>query len=426
MPLTKAGYKKRLVDKEIEENLKIFGALSIEGPKWCGKTWTALNHSNSVAFLNNTEDNFREKHLAEMDVNLVLNKEFPETIDEWQEVPSIWDAVRFKCDQDKNKGKYILTGSATPVTDKIHHSGAGRICKIKMYTMSLYESGESSGDVSLLELFKGKFTNKLVEKTEFNKLADLIVRGGWPEVIDLDTKSAMKVTRSYIDAVLDKDIIEIDNIKRDKNKMEMLLRSLARNESSISSNSVLVKDICESSDENELMISRNTVSDYLNVLNRLHLIENQDSFMYKIRSRSNVGKNPKRHFTDPSLGCAALNITPEKLMNDLNTFGLYFEALCERDLRIYAQNIGAKLYHYRDNVSGLEVDSIIELSDGEYGAIEIKLGSNMEEEAADNLKRFYNLAEVKPKFMCIICGLYNAVVKRKDGIYVLPITALKP
>ena len=426
MPLTKAGYKKRLVDKEIEENLKIFGALSIEGPKWCGKTWTALNHSNSVAFLNNTEDNFREKHLAEMDVNLVLNKEFPETIDEWQEVPSIWDAVRFKCDQDKNKGKYILTGSATPVTDKIHHSGAGRICKIKMYTMSLYESGESSGDVSLSELFKGKFTNKLVEKTEFNKLADLIVRGGWPEVIDLDTKSAMKVTRSYIDAVLDKDIIEIDNIKRDKNKMEMLLRSLARNESSISSNSVLVKDICESSDENELMISRNTVSDYLNVLNRLHLIENQDSFMSKIRSRSNVGKNPKRHFTDPSLGCAALNITPEKLMNDLNTFGLYFEALCERDLRIYAQNIGAKLYHYRDNVSGLEVDSIIELSDGEYGAIEIKLGSNMEEEAADNLKKFYNLAEVKPKFMCIICGLYNAVVKRKDGIYVLPITALKP
>lgn len=426
MPLTKAGYKKRLVDKEIEENLKIFGALSIEGPKWCGKTWTALNHSNSVAFLNNTEDNFREKHLAEMDVNLVLNKEFPETIDEWQEVPSIWDAVRFKCDQDKNKGKYILTGSATPVTDKIHHSGAGRICKIKMYTMSLYESGESSGDVSLSELFKGKFTNKLVEKTEFNKLADLIVRGGWPEVIDLDTKSAMKVTRSYIDAVLDKDIFEIDNIKRDKNKMEMLLRSLARNESSISSNSILVKDICESSDENKLMISRNTVSDYLNVLNRLHLIENQDSFMFKICSRSNVGKSPKRHFTDPSLGCAALNITPEKLMNDLNTFGLYFEALCERDLRIYAQNIGAKLYHYRDNVSGLEVDSIIELSDGEYGAIEIKLGSNMEEEAADNLKKFYNLAEVKPKFMCIICGLYNAVVKRKDGIYVLPITALKP
>ena len=221
-------------------------------------------------------------------------------------------------------------------------------------------------------------------------------------------------------------IEERELIKRDKNKMEMLLRSLARNESSISSNSVLVKDICESSDENELMISRNTVSDYLNVLNRLHLIENQDSFMYKIRSRSNVGKNPKRHFTDPSLGCAALNITPEKLMNDLNTFGLYFEALCERDLRIYAQNIGAKLYHYRDNVSGLEVDSIIELSDGEYGAIEIKLGSNMEEEAADNLKKFYNLAEVKPKFMCIICGLYNAVVKRKDGIYVLPITALKP
>ena len=175
-----------------------------------------------------------------------------------------------------------------------------------------------------------------------------------------------------------------------------------------------------------MKVSRNTVTDYLNVLNRLHLIENQNSFMYKIRSRANVGKSPKRHFTDPSLGCAALNITPEKLMNDLGTFGFYFEALCERDLRIYAESIGAKLYHYRENDTGLEIDAIVEIADGEYGAIEIKLGSNQEEEAARNLKKFYEMAEIKPKFMCIICGLYNAVVKRPDGIYVLPITALKP
>ena len=425
MSLTPKNYRPRIIDEEIEKNLKIFGAISIEGPKWCGKTWTALNHANSVAFLNNTADNFREKHLAEMDVNLILDKEKPELIDEWQEVPAIWDAVRFKCDQDKEKGKYILTGSATPASDKIHHSGAGRICKMKMYTMSLFESGDSTGDVSLQKLFENNVENKLVNKVELRRLADLIVRGGWPESIDMSVEEATKITRSYLDAVLEKDIIEIDGIKRDKNKMEMLLRSLARNESTVSGNNVLIKDIDNNVTEEELNVSRNTVTDYLDVLYRLHLIENQNSFMYKIRSRSNVGKNPKRHFTDPSLGCAALNITSEKLMNDLETFGLYFEALCERDLRIYAESIGAKLYHYRDNNTGLEIDSIIEISDGEYGAIEIRLGANKEEEAAASLKKFYDLAEIKPKFMCIICGLYNAVVRRPDGIYVLPITALK-
>ena len=425
MSLTPKNYRPRIIDEEIEKNLKIFGAISIEGPKWCGKTWTALNHANSVAFLNNTADNFREKHLAEMDVNLILDKEKPELIDEWQEVPAIWDAVRFKCDQDKEKGKYILTGSATPVSDKIHHSGAGRICKMKMYTMSLFESGDSTGDVSLQKLFKNNVENKLIDKVELKRLADLIVRGGWPESIDMSAEEATKITRSYLDAVLEKDIIEIDGIKRDKNKTEMLLRSLARNESTVSGNNVLIKDIDNNVTEEELNVSRNTVTDYLDVLYRLHLIENQNSFMYKIRSRSNVGKNPKRHFIDPSLGCAALNITSEKLMNDLETFGLYFEALCERDLKIYAESIGAKLYHYRDNNTGLEIDSIIEISDGEYGAIEIKLGANKEEEAAASLKKFYDLAEIKPKFMCIICGLYNAVVRRTDGIYVLPITALK-
>ena len=425
MKLTPKNYRPRIIDEELEKNLKIFGAISIEGPKWCGKTWTALNHSNSVAFLNNTADNFREKHLAEMDVNLILDKEKPELIDEWQEVPEIWDAVRFKCDQDKEKGKYILTGSATPVSDKIHHSGAGRICKMKMYTMSLFESGDSTGDVSLQKLFKNNVENKLVNKVELKRLADLIVRGGWPESIEMSAEEATKITRSYLEAVLEKDIVEIDGIKRDKNKMEMLLRSLARNESTVSGNNVLIKDIDNNVTEEELNVSRNTVTDYLDVLYRLHLIENQKSFMYKIRSRSNVGKNPKRHFTDPSLGCAALNITSEKLMNDLEMFGLYFEALCERDLRIYAESIGAKLYHYRDNNTGLEIDSIIEISDGEYGAIEIKLGANKEEEAAASLKKFYDLAEIKPKFMCIICGLYNAVVRRPDGIYVLPITALK-
>lgn len=426
MKLTKKGYIPRLIDKAIDENLKIFGAISIEGPKWCGKTWTALNHANSVSYLNNSADNFREMHLADMDVNLILDKDKPELIDEWQEVPAIWDAIRFKCDQDSEKGKYILTGSSVPVSNKIHHSGAGRICKMKMYTMSLYESGDSSGDVSLKDLFENNVKNKLVNKVELKRLAELIVRGGWPETLNISMQGAMKISKSYIEAVIDKDISEIDGINRDKEKMERLLRSLARNESTVSSNSVLMKDIDDNVTKEDVTISRNTVTDYLSILNRLHIIENQHSFMYKIRSRMNVGKNPKRHFVDPSLGCAVLNITPEKLINDLETMGLYFEALCERDLKIYAESIGAKLYHYREVDTGLEVDAIIEIADGEYGAIEIKLGANKEEEAAASLKKFYNSAEVKPKFMCIICGLYNAVVKRPDGIYVLPITALKP
>ena len=295
-----------------------------------------------------------------------------------------------------------------------------------MYTMSLYESGDSSGEVSLKKLFENEIKNKRVNKVDLKRIAELIVRGGWPESINISITGAMKIARSYIEAVLDKDIIEIDGVKRDKSKMEMLLRSLARNESTISANNVLMRDIDDNITQEDVNISRNTVTDYLNTLNRLHLIENQNPFMYKIRSRLNVGKNPKRHFIDPSLGCAILNITPEKLMNDLETMGLYFEALCERDLRIYAESIGAKLYHYRENDTGVEVDAIVEIADGEYGAIEIKLGANKEEEAAESLKRFYELAEVKPKFMCIICGLYDAVIKRPDGIYVLPITALKP
>lgn len=426
MKLTKDGYIPRLIDDEVEKNLKIFGAISIEGPKWCGKTWTALNHANNVSYLNNTVDNFREKKLAEMDVNLVLNKDYPLLIDEWQEVPEIWDAVRFKCDEDNKRGKFILTGSSVPVSNKIHHSGAGRICKMKMYTMSLYESGDSSGDVSLKDLFDGKVENKIVKKTELNRLAELIVRGGWPGAINLSPTEALKITKSYIETVLEKDIVNIDNVKRDKNKMAMLLKSLARNESTISSNSILIKDIEDDTNQNDEVLSRNTVADYLNVLTRLHLIENQNAFMYKIRSRINVGKNPKRHFVDPSLGCAILNITPDKLMNDLNTFGFYFESLCERDLKIYSYAIGANLYHYRESDTGVEVDAIVELSDGEYGAIEIKLGANQIEEAANSLKRFYDLAEIKPKFMCIICGLYDAIIKRKDGIYIIPITALKP
>jgi len=425
MSLKKEGYIPRIIDDEIDKYLRLFGAISIEGPKWCGKTWTALNHGNSVVYINDSADNYRLKRLAQMDVNLVLGEEAPEVVDEWQEVPEIWDTVRFKCDQDKIKGKYILTGSATPVDEKITHSGAGRIARINMYPMSLFESNDSDGKVSLKDLFEGSVKNSLVKQGELYHIAELIVRGGWPEVIGIDADSASIIAKSYIEDVLKKDINSVDGVKRDSEKMQLVMRSLARNESTLAQNSTIIRDIANVSDEAEMTVARNTVSDYLSVLTKLHMTKNQPSFKYKIRSSSNVGKVEKRHFVDPSLACALLSITPDKLMKDLNTFGFYFEALCERDLRIYIESLGGNLYHYRDNNTGNEVDAIVELADGEYGAIEIKLGSNEEEDAVKTLKKFYHSAEIKPKFMAVICGLCNAITKRPDGIYVLPITCLK-
>lgn len=421
MLLVKEEYKERIIDKKISKYLNIFGAISLEGPKWCGKTWTALNHANSVVYLHNAKSNFNEKKLAEMDVNLILDKEAPELIDEWQEVPAIWDAVRFKCDEDRKKGKYILTGSATPVTNDIHHSGAGRICRMKMRTMSLFEAGVSSGTVSLKDLFEGNVKNQLVNQTEIQDIIQLIIKGGWPESINMDEESALALTQSYIEDVLNFDMTNIDGVKRDINKMRRIMRSLARNESTLSSDSKIINDVNEEQD----LATKNTVLDYIDVLQKLYLIENQNAFSTNLRSSSRVGKSAKRHFVDPSLVCGILGLTSKKLINDVNFLGFLFEALCERDLRTYIESYNGELYHFRDNTTGLEVDAIVEMSDGYYGAIEIKLGADKIEEAATNLKKFYDITKTKPKFMCIICGLYDAVIKRPDGIYILPITALK-
>lgn len=421
MALTKDGYKSRIIDKKIEKDLKIFGAISLEGPKWCGKTWTALNHANSVVYLNNTSNNFNEKKLAQMNVDLILNKEYPELIDEWQEVPAIWDGIRFKCDEDKEKGKYILTGSATPVTKDIHHSGAGRICRMKMYTMSLYESGDSSGEISLQDLFNNNVKDKLTGKVDLKDLIKLIIRGGWPQSIEMNEEESLELTQSYIKDVLDFDISNIDGVTRDINKMRMILRSLARNESTIVNNNTIIKDVNEDDD----IASKNTVLDYINVLEKLYLIENQIAFSVNLRSSSRVGKSAKRHFIDPSLVCGILGINSETLLNDINFLGFLFEALCERDLKIYIESYNGNLYHFRDNTTGLEIDSIVEMPNGDYGAIEIKLGTDKIEEAATNLLRFNDLVEKKPKFLCIISGLHEAIIRRPDGIYVIPITALK-
>lgn len=422
MPLTKENYKKRIIDEKIADYLKIFGAISIEGPKWCGKTWTALNHANSAVYLNNTSNNFNDKRLAETDIELILNKEYPQLIDEWQEVPAIWDGVRYQCDLDSTKGKYILTGSATPSDNKIHHSGAGRIARIKMYTMSLYESGESDGLVAVKDLFENKVKNQATKNVNIKDLIKYIIRGGWPEAITMSEIEAIELTQNYIEDVLKHDISSIDGTNRDIVKMRMILRSLARNESTIVNDSTIIKDVNDLEDA----VSKNTILEYIDVLEKLYILEHQPAFSVNLRSSNRVGKTAKRHFIDPSLVCACLNLTEEKLLNDFNFLGFLFEALVERDLRIYIESIKGNIYHFRDNTSGLEIDSILELPDGEYGAIEIKLGTDQIDAAAQNLLKFNEMVERKPKFLCVICGLCNAIVKREDGVIVLPITSLKP
>lgn len=430
MKFNETEYKNRLIEKKLEEYLSVFGAVSIEGPKWCGKTWTSLKHSKSEVYMD--DDDVRE--MAKLDVKSIFNQDSakkPQLIDEWNLVPTIWDAVRRECDKTTEKGNFIITGSTTlpnkVMKEKVHHSGAGRIGRLNMYTMSLYESGDSSGEASLTRMLDNTQETINTGSIEILQLAKLLVRGGWPANINVSENKIGLIPKSYIDSILNIDMNEGTEKRRDKNKMRMLLKSLARNEASIVGNKTIIKDIEEYENEAERLASRDTVIDYLDVLDRLHLIENQEAYGENYRSPGRVGKSPKRHLTDPSLSCACLGLTPEKLLKDLNTFGFMFEALVERDLRIYMDYLDGHLYHFRDNVTGLEVDSILEFEDGEYAAVEIKLGYNQVEEAKKSLVSFYGNMIKKPAFMCIIVGKCPAVIKDKEtGIYIVPITALKP
>ncbi len=427
MPLTKKGYTKRLIDDEIEELLNMFGAISIEGPKFCGKTWTALNHANSFVLLTKSDNPNSDYQKALIDRSLIYTNDYPELLDEWQSIVQIWDDVRTKCDEDGKKGKFILSGSSVPANQMdIFHSGAGRIYKLNMYTMSLYESGDSSGLVSLNSLFKNENINvNLKEKPNLAKFADLIIRGGWPASLEFEAKNYYRLPESYITDVLDHDIF-YDGVIRDKNKMRMLMKSLARNESTLVSNEKLINDISEFNNNCEYSINRNTVSDYLSILENIHMIKNQLPFSEKIRSSIRVGKSVKRHFIDPSLACSLLGLKQEHLMKDLNLFGFMFESLVVRDLRIYIEHLGGMIYHYHENNTGFEVDAIVELRDGTFGAIEIKLGVGAIDEASKNLLQFKNNCVTSPAFLCVVCGMIDYAYQRDDGVYVVPITALKP
>ena len=426
MSLREKDYKERLIDKKINRYLETFGAILIEGPKWCGKTWTALNHAESAVYVTETST----KRLALINPKNIFKDKRPQLIDEWQIVPSIWDSVRHECDRGKGPGNFILTGSTTLKKEmqgkQVYHSGAGRIARLKMETMSLYESLDSSGVVSITDMLENKNINKNTGEVKIRELATLLIRGGWPESLKVKKENYPLIPKSYIDSILNVELNAEDKA-RDKNKMNMLLKSLARNESTTVSNKTIIKDIDEYESGNNILSSRTTLLDYLDFLERLHLIKNQESYSSNYRSPERVGKLVKRHFVDPSLACSLLNLNVDKLIGDLNTFGFLFEALVERDLRIYMDYLDGKIYHFRDNISGLEVDTILEFEDGEYAAVEIKLGYNEVDDAIKNLKEFYNKMVKKPKFMCVIVGVLEAAYKDPDtSIYVVPITALKP
>jgi predicted AAA+ superfamily ATPase len=424
--IDKRNYIPRIIDDRIDKYLATFGAICIEGPKWCGKTWTSSYHSKSGIFIGDPAGNFQNRRLAELSPELVLEGETPRLIDEWQEVPPIWDAVRNKVDQTVRKGQYILTGSATPNHKGILHSGAGRIAKLRMRPMSLYESGDSSGKVSLGKLCRSELIPAMTGEINLNKLIELIIRGGWPGSIHLPLDKACLLPAEYLNAIIDDDVYRMDGARRNTSKMRLLLRSLARNESTTATNKTLKNDIREIDDED---IDVETVAEYLDIFERLFITDNQLPFSTAVRSTVRVKQAVKRHFSDPSLACALLKVTPDGLLGDLETLGFLFEALCERDLKIYAESFGGTFYHYRDYL-GREIDAVIELPDSLWCAFEIKLGANRIDAAAASLLAIRSeiRADKKgkpPVVLCVICGMSNAAYQRPDGVYVVPITALK-
>ena len=419
-------YRPRIIDSTVEDYLQAFGAVCIEGPKWCGKTWTSAFHSKSQFLLGDPSNNFQNRSLAQLEPSMVLKGEAPRLIDEWQEVPAIWDAVRYEVDARDEQGQFILTGSSTPMRKGVMHSGAGRIAPIRMRTMSLWESGDSDGKVSLQDLFEGHIESQLTGEIKLESLARYIVRGGWPRSLAVPYEKAVLLPNGYINAIIDDGANRLDEIKRDSSKMIKLLKSLARNESTTVSNKVLRKDIKDVEGED---ISEPTIASYLDVFRRLYVVEDQPAFSPSVRSSVRVKQAGKRHLTDPSIACSLLGLNEERLIGDLKTMGFLFEALCERDLWIYANYYGGKLFHYQD-YKEKEIDAVIEMPNGEWGAFEIKLGANQIDDAAENLlsirdKIAKDNKDKVPQFLCVLCGLSNAAYCRPDGVYVVPITSLK-
>ena len=420
-------YVSRLVEKEIEKKLRTSGAVVVAGPKFCGKTTTCMRYQNSFVKLNTKQS----IALAKLDPKSVLIGESPRLIDEWQTVPDIWNCVKDNLDEEYQFGKFILTGSSTPAekTD-IHHSGAGRITPIKMRPMSLWESGDSSGKVSLLDLFNGgkEFVTDYNDNFNINDVAFLICRGGWPISVLAEKNIAIDVTKNYYNGLFS---FEDSDNERFRNKkpevLRMILRSYARHISTEAAVSTIIDDVKQN---NERSMDAKTFAEYMEALQDLYIIDDLQAWNPNIRSKTSIRTTPTRHFVDTSIACRALQIGPDDLTNDLESFGLFFEDFAVRDLSIYANSLDGEVRHYRDN-AGLECDAVIHLEDGRWGAIEIKLGGDkLVEEGAKSLKTLRDKIveksdEKAPSFLMVLTAVGGAY-RREDGVYVVPINLLKP
>ena len=425
-------YRPRIADKLLQMELLSAGAVLVEGAKWCGKTRTAEQVAHSIVYMQDQDmaDNYLQ--MAETMPSMLLEGDEPHLIDEWQVAPNLWDAVRFAVDKRGGMGHFVLTGSAVPPDDdseenpklKRRHTGTGRITRLLMRPMSLWESGDSNGKVSLGDLFDGNGLAPAACELSIPDIARLICRGGWPESIFLSGNPALRIARNYVKAIVEEDVHRVDGVERNPERVKRLLKSLARNVSSVATQQTIIDDMCA----NDCTASDKTVADYLNALRKIFVVEDTPAWAPMLRSRSAVRTAAKRQFSDPSIPAAVLGANPDGLMRDIITMGFLFESMCCRDLRVYAQTMDGKVAHFRDRY-GLEIDLVVSLPDGRWGGVEVKLGSGRIDEAAMNLIKIAGRIDEermgKPSFLMVLTGTKFAF-RRPDGVYVVPLGCLRP
>ena len=420
-------YKARIVDNMLKEKLDSKGAVVIEGPKWCGKTTTAMQVAGSILRMDEPRNREANIQMAEIDPGRLLKGDAPRLIDEWQIAPKLWDATRYEVDTRGKEGQFILTGSAVPVeSEEITHSGTGRFTWLLMRPMSLYESGDSTGEVSLQNLFECPDRIAGTNDFDIDRLAFLICRGGWPHAVGMKEKPALLQADDYYEAVIKSDINRADGVSKNPERVKRLMRSFARNQGTQISNTMLRDDIISNDTES---LNEDTIASYINALKNIFVVEDMAAWNPNLRSKTSIRTSETRYYVDPSIAVAALGIGPKDLTNDLNTMGLLFETLCIRDLRVYAESIGGTVLHYRDK-SGLECDTVIHLKNGRYGLAEIKLGGQkLIEEGVKNLQSLSNKIDTSkmpaPSFLMIIIGIGKFAYRREDGIFIVPIGCLK-
>lgn len=420
-------YKPRIVDEILIKKLESKGAVLIEGPKWCGKTTTALRQAKSVLRMDNPLEKEQNLRLSKLNPQRLLIGDNPRLIDEWQIAPTLWDTVRYEVDQRGKMGQFILTGSAVPPdTKEITHSGTGRFTWLTMRPMSLYESGESTGEVSLKSLFAGNLNVDGENTLDIDKLAYLVCRGGWPQAVGLKTEAALQQAFDYYDTVVKSDINRADGVNKNPERVKRIMKSYARNQGSQVASTVIAQDIAANEAET---VNEDTVHSYIEALKKIFVVEDMSAWNPNLRSKSAIRTSDTRYYVDSSIATASLGIGPDDLINDLRTFGLFFETMCVRDLRVFAESLDGAVYHYRDNTN-LECDTVIHLRNGSYGLIEIKLGGDdLIDEGAANLLKLKNKIDVSkmkaPAFLMVLIGVGKYAYRREDGVLVVPIGCLK-